>query len=211
MAIPVDMTFRIYTDSGLTTEFSYTILQQFRTDLSNSVQVYGPFFYGAVPQGIEPDGARKLYAMSNPGIDDILLTPTDILPRWQATTAYILGKVVQPVSETGFRYVVTTAGTTSGTEPTWPTLTGSTVTDGSVVWTFKGATHEPGELKIATSEAGLATAVAGDPLNLGPELLSGVPNAVEFWIQWTNAVTVPSNTIATPEISLRPNPIGEFD
>ena len=42
-------------------------------------------------------------------------------------------------------------------------------------------------IKLATSEAGLATAVAGDPLSLGTTLLSGTGNATPIWIEFEDA------------------------
>lgn len=54
---------------------------------------------------------------------------------WAATTAYALDNVVVPTSSNGWRYVCTTAGTSAGSEPTWPTTLGGTVTDGTVQWT----------------------------------------------------------------------------
>lgn len=57
--------------------------------------------------------------------------------RWLASTAYALNDVRKPSqpNRTGFRYKVTTAGTTGATEPAWPQEIGVTVTDGTVVWT----------------------------------------------------------------------------
>lgn len=60
------------------------------------------------------------------------------LTAWAATTALALGVLRRPTVSNGFRYEVTTAGTTSGTEPTWPTTIGTTVTDGTVVFTCRG-------------------------------------------------------------------------
>lgn len=54
---------------------------------------------------------------------------------WAAASAYSLGDLV--VGATGV-YECTTAGTSGATEPTWPTS--GTVTDGTVVWTFRYAT-----------------------------------------------------------------------
>lgn len=52
------------------------------------------------------------------------------------STAYTTGQTVIPVGFTPARvYKCTTAGTSAGTAPTWPTTAGGTVTDGSVVWT----------------------------------------------------------------------------
>lgn len=55
---------------------------------------------------------------------------------WVASTAYALNdkRIPTQPNRNGFVYKVTTAGTTSGTEPTWPLDVGLSVTDGSVVW-----------------------------------------------------------------------------
>lgn len=71
--------------------------------------------------------------------DDVFFTAKPA-PTWQASTAYILTNIVSPVTGNGFHYECTTAGTTGSTEPTWPTVVGNTVTDGTVVWTCRSAT-----------------------------------------------------------------------
>ena len=60
------------------------------------------------------------------------------LTAWAATTALTAGVLRRPTTANGFRYEVTTAGTTGGSEPTWPTTIGNTVTDGSAVFTCRG-------------------------------------------------------------------------
>ncbi len=57
--------------------------------------------------------------------------------EWAATTAQSLGDFIRPVVPNGFVYEVTTAGTTGGTEPTWPTTPGNTVVNGSVTFTTR--------------------------------------------------------------------------
>lgn len=57
---------------------------------------------------------------------------------WEATTAAALGTLKKPTVSNGHYYRATTGGTTGGTQPTWPTTTGATVTDGTVVWTEAG-------------------------------------------------------------------------
>ena len=42
-------------------------------------------------------------------------------------------------------------------------------------------------IKLATTQAGLTGAVAGDPLDLGATLLSGSANAVQVWVQFDDA------------------------
>lgn len=57
---------------------------------------------------------------------------------WQATTAYGLGAYVEPTVVNGYKYEVTTAGTSNGTEPSpWGTTIGGTTTDGTVTWTCR--------------------------------------------------------------------------
>jgi hypothetical protein len=60
---------------------------------------------------------------------------------WQPSTNYVLQAQVTPSPATGQAFVCTTAGQSGATQPTWPPLTavpGTTVTDGTVVWTFFG-------------------------------------------------------------------------
>jgi hypothetical protein len=62
---------------------------------------------------------------------------------WVASTPYALLDVVVPTAglETGFRYECTTAGTSGGSAPTWPTVEGATVADNTVVWTCRFGGH----------------------------------------------------------------------
>lgn len=56
---------------------------------------------------------------------------------WAPSHAYALGQVVTPTTPNDHYYQCTTAGTSGSAEPTWPT-NGSTVNDGTVVWTDRG-------------------------------------------------------------------------
>ena len=57
----------------------------------------------------------------------------------------------------------------------------------SITDTTPGSGHEATEVKLATSEAGLLTAVAGDPLVIGTSQNSGTAGAVHIWIQIDDA------------------------
>jgi hypothetical protein len=55
------------------------------------------------------------------------------------STAYAVGAIVRPASANGLLYIATTAGTTAGTVPTYPTTVGQTVVDGGVTWSAVGS------------------------------------------------------------------------
>lgn len=79
----------------------------------------------------------------------------DAVSDWAESTAYAAGAFVRASSGTAVpRFEATTAGTSGGSEPTWPVAAGGTVTDGSVVWTARAAL----ELPAALTEAAIALA-----------------------------------------------------
>jgi hypothetical protein len=63
------------------------------------------------------------------------------LDAWEAGKAYGIDDAIEPTTPNGYRYAVTTAGTSDTTEPgSWTTTIGGTVTDGTVTWTNLGKT-----------------------------------------------------------------------
>lgn len=202
----VDLSFKLYTDTGLTTPFGGTYQLTHNTSLSDNPQDFVLYFGSA-------DATRQLEANSNPGVDNITLTPTDQLDDWATATAYSLGDLVEPTTPNGKVYKCTTAGTShASTEPTWPTASiGSTVSDGTVVWTLQGARHLVTEIKLASTNGGLAAATAGAALSLGTTVLGGTGNYEEVHIRVTNAVTTVRNNTGHPELSIDINEVVETE
>lgn len=209
--MPFTESYGVYTDSNLTTEYSGISDVIHETDQSDNPQVLGPFYIGSA---LESPISRTLEATSNPGTDQIVLSVVDALPNWvTGAVAYSVGDCIQPSAgnENGLRYECTTAGTShASTEPTWPTSgIGSTVTDGTAVWTLKGAKHEPSEIELSLD--GSSYNSAGESLNLGTSIANGTANAVSVYIRVTNAVTNVSNNSNCPEIELRINEVVETE
>jgi hypothetical protein len=58
---------------------------------------------------------------------------------WAANTYYAAGSIVRPTAGNGHIYLAQNAGTSSSTQPTWPTTHGQSVTDASIVWDNSGS------------------------------------------------------------------------
>lgn len=201
----VDLSFKLYTDAALTTLFTGILQLVHKTDLSDNPQDF-VLYFGSV------ETSRKLQEFTSPGVNQINLTPTDTLPNWVASTAYSVGQYIEPVAPNGLKYKCIDAGTSSGTEPVWPTTgIGSTVVDGGAVWELLGAKHPTTELKLASTLIGLDTAVGGAALDLGVQIDSGVSNAKEVHIRIENTVTTPNDNTGHSEIGVFINNVIESD
>ncbi len=54
--------------------------------------------------------------------------------NWAASTAYAVGDIVKKVTGNGHLYRCIVAGTSAGSEPAFPTVSGQTVVDNTVTW-----------------------------------------------------------------------------
>lgn len=202
----VDLGFKFWEDDALTIAFSGTFTLARKTDQSDNPQDRVLYFGSAFTTG-----ERQLVAASNPGVDQITLTPTGTIAAWEDTTAYVVGDRVEPTTPNTYVYECTTAGTSHATtEPTWPTTPiGSTVTDGTVTWTLRAKKHPTTEIKMALTSGGLSSAVAGAALDIGTQVLSGASNAVEVHFRFTNSVTTVSDDTLDPELGIYINQVSE--
>jgi hypothetical protein len=199
-----DLSFKFYTDSGLTSVFSNLYQIVHKTDLSDNPQDFQLWFGSNAT-------STQLQASASPGVTQISLTPADIEGVWTAgSTVWALGQIIEPTASNGFVYKCTTTGTGAAvTQPTWPTSVGSTVTDGTAIWTCYAIKHPATEIKLAATAGGLPAATGGGAMNLGTTILSGSANAVQVNIRITNTVTTANSNTGWPQLGLNVNAIQE--
>lgn len=59
-------------------------------------------------------------------------------PVWTTAVSYAVNSVIEPTVSNGYYYTATTSGISGGTQPTFPTTIGATVTDGTIIWKNSG-------------------------------------------------------------------------
>jgi len=74
------------------------------------------------------------FSLFNPVLWSIYNTGNPTIAAWASNTSYAAGAIVRPATQNGHCYVCTTAGTSGGSAPAWPTARNGTVTDGTAVW-----------------------------------------------------------------------------
>ena len=200
-----DLSFKLYTDSGLTSAFTGLYQLTHETDQSDNPQDF-TLYLGS------NTASRQLEANSNPGVDDITLTPTSIIAEWTTLTAYVIGNIVEPTTPNTYKYKCTTAGTTAAGEPTFPTgAIGDTVTDGTVVWTMVGKTHAVTEITLALTALALDSNTAGAALAVATTITSAVANAIPIYMRIINAVVTVNSNTGYPEIAVFINTVVETE
>ena len=191
-------TFAFYADAALTTPL-VTLTTQHLTDASTD-PIDAQVWIGSTASG------KQLRAASNPGVDQITLTILQKIAAWSAAAAVSAGALRRPTTTNNRVYQAGGSGTTGATEPTWPTTIGATVADNGITWTCLAYEDTPNEVKLATTQAGLAAATPGAGLNLGTTLLSGVGNATPVWLRVTNTdADIRDQTHLRPQV----NPLRE--
>lgn len=88
---------------------------------------------------LNPDTGGRWFLLRVPdisGVDSNIASLFDsILDTRANSTSYVFGQRVLPATPNGYGYLCSTPGTTNSSPPTFPTVPGQTVTDGTVVWT----------------------------------------------------------------------------
>lgn len=87
---------------------------------------------------VYPNALSPFAAIPRASVAPVITTPSAGATARANTTPYALGAAIKPATPNGYYYRVTTAGTSGGTIPTYPTVIGQTVTDGAVVYTTAG-------------------------------------------------------------------------
>lgn len=172
-------TFAFYSDAGLTAPLTADLHDLYTDGTGNPRTVQ--LWIGST------SASKQLRAASSPGVDQVVLTIEQLVPAWSAAAAISAGAKIRPTSTNNRIYQAGGSGTTGGTQPTWPTTIGATVSDNGITWTCIAYEDTPNEIKLATTSGGLAGATAGAGLNLGTTILSGVGSAATFWMQRTDA------------------------
>jgi hypothetical protein len=125
------------------------------------------------------------------------LTAKGVVCDWSAATDYVAGAWVRAVGTAqALRFECTTAGTSGGTEPTWPTTAGQTVTDGTAVWTARLAWELPREIRML---AGIAVRDLRD----SADRPSGVTAEEGDTFRLTYSASSATSTGISPEILAR--------
>jgi hypothetical protein len=58
---------------------------------------------------------------------------------WAPSTSYSAGYIIRPTTGNGHVYLAQNTGVSGATQPTWPTIVGQTVSDGTMVWNTCGS------------------------------------------------------------------------
>jgi hypothetical protein len=172
-----------FSDSGMSSPLTITEFEQLE-DGSSSPGLPSPadrvVYFGL------PDAAKQIQALSDPGVDPIVISIVTNVAAWQASTTSVSGDIVQPSTANGYKYEAQSNGASDTAEPTWPTTIGATVVDNEVTWRCIDEIHQGAEIRLATSQAGLDSATPGDSLSLAASIAGGT--AIPIWMRVSQGV-----------------------
>lgn len=115
---------------------------------------------------------------------------------WEPNIAVTAGTVKKASTYDARRYVVTTAGTTGGSEPTFDTVIGNTTADNDVVWTCYDAYTKQGVVSSVTDNANFGDSSRYENAGI-------FDNGLLEWLTGNNAgykMEVKASTLASPEM-----------
>jgi hypothetical protein len=117
----------------------YTSLTDFQAFVSPQVvlEIYDDRQDGTVNTASLNEDIQLSDAMVDAKLARVYPGPFPIIQTfaaWGAATGYAGDAFVVPTVATGFAFQALNAGTSGGTQPTWPAVLGSTVVDGTITW-----------------------------------------------------------------------------
>ena len=140
-------------------------------DAAGGLYLPAPNVETNTPSSIIITNGGSGYALSP--TNTLTLTAPNSYATWVASTSYAVGKIVVPTAPNSHYYICTSAGVSSGSQPTWPT-TGGTVVDGTAVWQDTGI-PSGGTLTVTSLNGTVVTGVA--IANIGSGYYSGITYA----------------------------------
>lgn len=182
------MPFLLYTDAQMTTEAISPIQLDFNGRGKKEIKLY----FGS------PDPDERLVPKTD---DQIMLTATSRLKKWEAEHTYHTGDIVEPTIANGYMYQCLDNGQSGSNEPAWTTKPGSKCSSGGLIFINLGEKFQPADVRIASSAAGLDN--AGSVLELGAQLRGG--SALPVFIRVTNSSNTVRSDRTDPCISIRLN------
>jgi hypothetical protein len=125
-------------------------------------------------------GGSKAFFAYIPDPDSAVTVTVAVTDAWAASTAYVVG---DKIVDTGRLYVVTVAGTSDASEPTWPT-DGTTVADGTVTWQDLGTTTLVLNTHYQRTRSGIEALAGGTQFDAyGTALSVGYTKNAQYMIQ----------------------------
>jgi prepilin-type N-terminal cleavage/methylation domain-containing protein len=143
--------------------------------------------------------------MENIVADYNRLNALNLRYNWQASTPYGLDSVVIPTTINGHYYKCTIAGTSGGTEPSWP-INGTEISDSGVTWKDSGNiiwqknhTYSNGDIVVPIKNNGHYYITAGGSNTTEPDWKT-TPGGVTTvaGATWTEAGTILAKNVTAP-------------